>query len=498
MPTMKNIFSLLASLLLAVTAHAQTFTEITTSIIPYNLPMTKVFGSNTIASNANGCMGVFNTHHGDGGESALYIQEVTAEGVCSGVLTYVPRTLSNHSQPLPASMSIAFRTFWCNCWGDSDGMWGYWGDGPGNPKYIPESSSSPGGVPVFQSKTQTTAVLALPTVWSTPGQLDFVHFGIASTYVSDPFSTPASKVIITPAQVKSRMSMPLDVDAFGVDSAPEIINLAAGGYWRNDGTWCACLPVLTNDTSPQQWTPTDYDLDGDQDLYFNQVVGALITPMVLTNNFGIFSQTALPTIATNGYWANYGNALQADFDLDGYSEILICAPGFSTARIVRNAAGVFGTYQAVTIGFPQGGSKPFCGAGDIDNDGDIDISSTGAAPRNTRIYGNNLASGNHYIRFHLRGLGTNSDGIGASILVRDHTTQVIVATAQITAYQPHLLIPHLGVGASELVDVSFIFPHEPLPTLIEGVEVDATYIIYEQDHSLVPYTPGNIISRQPI
>jgi len=112
------------AVLVANLANAQSFTDITTSIIPYNLPMTKTFGSYIGDINADGCLEPFTLHHGDGAESALYIQDITAKGLCAGTFTHTPATLSNHSQALPANRVCPMRATFGNFWGDPKGMWG--------------------------------------------------------------------------------------------------------------------------------------------------------------------------------------------------------------------------------------------------------------------------------------------------------------------------------------------------------------------------------------
>jgi len=141
------------AVLVANLANAQSFTDITTGVISSNLYMTKTFGSYVVDWNADGCLEPFTLSHGDGSESALYIQDVDAEGLCAGTFAYVPRTLSNHSLALPANRVCPMRATFGNFWGYPNGMWGYYCSDPGGSiasRYKPALSGIPGGFPVIQ------------------------------------------------------------------------------------------------------------------------------------------------------------------------------------------------------------------------------------------------------------------------------------------------------------------------------------------------------------
>jgi len=121
-----------------------------------------------------------------------------------------------------------------------------------------------------------------------------------------------------------------------------------------------------------------------------------------------------------------------DYDLDCWPDIF-AANGHIQEFVEEFKTGI--TYKERPLLFHNGGAgrfvevgersgEPFrrqyvlrgCAAGDIDNDGDLDIlvvENNGRA----RLWRNDLPGGEHWIRFSLAGTRSNRDGIGALITV---------------------------------------------------------------------------------
>jgi hypothetical protein len=201
---------------------------------------------------------------------------------------------------------------------------------------------------------------------------------------------------------------------------------------------------------------------------------------------------AFPAISQTAYWSSYGNVSVADLNLDSWPDIIYCAPNLTTALVLLNSGGVFTSGANITQSFASATGKPFCGVGDFDNDGKIDVIKTALAPKNFGLFRNTTATSNHWIRFRLRGNGANSDGLGAQIVLRDPETGSVVGSVQVTQDQ---MIPHFGVAGHSSVDVEFIFPHDITPSLVTNVLTDKDYVINQDSLTIDVYAPGSAIPR---
>ncbi|WP_416867652.1 MAG: FG-GAP-like repeat-containing protein [Imperialibacter sp.] len=134
----------------------------------------------------------------------------------------------------------------------------------------------------------------------------------------------------------------------------------------------------------------DYDNDGDLDLFltgFGDVEGFPIA-ILYNNNAGTFEVAGGPFQGVYFSEADWG-----DFDNDGDLDLVVqgqiqVTPNVSTTTIYRNDAGTFTDHSAGLTGVRTGGVA----WGDYDNDGDLDLVSsgytTGNASEITTIYRN--------------------------------------------------------------------------------------------------------------
>jgi hypothetical protein len=123
----------------------------------------------------------------------------------------------------------------------------------------------------------------------------------------------------------------------------------------------------------------DVDADGDQDVMFAngfvlQTSGMAIQPTLLINRInlgqGLVDETAsrLPTLAIKGTLV-----VAADIDNDGDPDLVISCNGPSQQRLyVNNGAGVFTDESVVRLGTLNIAAAG-CAAGDVDQDGDLDL-----------------------------------------------------------------------------------------------------------------------------
>ncbi|MDH3402912.1 MAG: CRTAC1 family protein [Acidobacteriota bacterium] len=136
---------------------------------------------------------------------------------------------------------------------------------------------------------------------------------------------------------------------------------------------------------------TDFDNDGDPDVYFlsggfpgqpNQLLrNDIATSGVLTD------VTAQSGDAVSPQRAFGGTAL--DYDLDGDLDIFLTSPNPGEANVLlRNDGGLFFTDVSTAAGIAQEGTFRHCSAGDFDNDGWLDVA-VGAFVGPNKLYRNN-------------------------------------------------------------------------------------------------------------
>lgn len=140
----------------------------------------------------------------------------------------------------------------------------------------------------------------------------------------------------------------------------------------------------------------------------------------------------------------------------------------------------------VEIGTTLGASRLEDGRGfvlvDLDQDGSLDLVLHNYYKNPIVALLNRAASGNHWLRFNLRGTRSNRFGIGARVTVGNQVQEMVCGTGFLTGNPPQL---HFGLGKSETASVTVRWPsgqvdrYEALPadrlyTLVEGAPASLT------------------------
>ena len=157
-----------------------------------------------------------------------------------------------------------------------------------------------------------------------------------------------------------------------------------------------------------------------------------------------------------------------DIDLDGYLDLAVANGHIDDT--VRNIRGNVGYAQPPQLFLNRGGGKfrevaeeagggfdtPKVGRGlaygDFDRDGDLDIlMTTNNGP--AYLYRNDLVANPHRIRFHLRGVQSNRDAIGAAVRIYyDGQTQSRTIRGGSSYLSQSELPATFGVGSREKID----------------------------------------------
>ncbi|MBP7407641.1 MAG: VCBS repeat-containing protein [Flavobacteriales bacterium] len=246
---------------------------------------------------------------------------------------------------------------------------------------------------------------------------------------------------------------------------PQRINL----LYRNNGngTWTEVGAQAGVGDGAQSWITVieDFDNDGDFDMFVGNHSDA--NRFYRNNGNGTFTDI-IATTGINpgalGAWEANG----ADFDNDGWMDIFTEAGN----GIWRNNGN--GTFSLFNIGVSEGG------IGDLNNDGWMDIH------LGQTIRFNNGGT-NHWVKFELQGIFSNLNGIGARLkLYGPWGMQTREVRSGNSFSHMSSLHAHFGIGAATQIDSLVIDWPSGVHTVIEAPGIDQLHIVPEAACTLGP------------
>lgn len=234
----------------------------------------------------------------------------------------------------------------------------------------------------------------------------------------------------------------------------------------------------------------DYDDDGDFDLYISKYNEA--------NSLYRHDATTFSDVAPALGLADAGrgeSACWADFDLDGDIDLFL-ANYLGESRLWRNENhGASFTEIGALVGLNCNGPAVGTAWADLDNDGDPDLC-LGGYDGTTRLYRNDFATGNHWLKVHVHGTTANAAGIGARVrCVTGPQVQVRDVGGGNGYLSQNELTLIFGLGSRTLVDTLLVrWPGGGLDRFV-NLAVDQTHTLVQgsgqtdvNDTSPVPST----------
>ncbi|MDL1892701.1 T9SS type A sorting domain-containing protein, partial [Sphingobacteriales bacterium CHB3] len=142
-----------------------------------------------------------------------------------------------------------------------------------------------------------------------------------------------------------------------------------------------------------------------------------------------------------------------DFNNDGYEDFFVAVSGQSTSCLLYKNNGD-GTFTNVTS---QAGLPAFAQLsaawGDYDNDGDMDLYTSGAASAGNHLFRNNSDTTNKWLKVNLVGSIANRFGVGARIEVYAGSLRMMREVNTAIGYRSqNMLTAHFGLAGNTLVD----------------------------------------------
>ena len=246
---------------------------------------------------------------------------------------------------------------------------------------------------------------------------------------------------------------------------PQRVNL----MYRNNGngTWTEVGAAAGIGDGAQSWIAVweDFDNDGDFDCFLGNHSDA--NRLYRNNGNGTFTDIIAGSginPAALGAW----EANAADFDNDGWIDIITEAGD----GIWKNNGN--GTFSFVSSPVSE------CGIGDLNNDGWMDLH------LGQNIYFNNGGT-NHWVKFELQGIFSNKNGIGARLkLYGPWGMQTREVRSANSFSHMSTLQAHFGLGAATTIDSLVVNWPSGVRTVLDGPAIDQLTIVPEAECTLAP------------
>jgi enediyne biosynthesis protein E4 len=199
----------------------------------------------------------------------------------------------------------------------------------------------------------------------------------------------------------------------------------------------------------QVYNAIDYDNDGDLDLCLTNYAGA--KTRFYRNDSGNYTETSTP-FTTQGPWLT--NAW-GDVDNDGFLDALLTGDAGTNVGYYRNLGN--GSFAPLKVAGSVATNACGLAFADYDNDGDLDFYVNGAGNGRSLFRNDTLATGRHWAAFTLEGVQSNRSAIGALLRLKatiggQPMWQIREVSAHNSFQSQHDLRQHFGLGDATTID----------------------------------------------
>jgi hypothetical protein len=190
----------------------------------------------------------------------------------------------------------------------------------------------------------------------------------------------------------------------------------------------------------------DFDNDGDLDLCLTNYAGA--STRFYINNGGVYTLQTMPFTATTSNLTNDWG----DFDNDGDLDVIITNDQQPAKYYKNNGNGTFAA--AINLGLAGGSGVT---NGDYDNDGDLDLFIHGNGNARALFRNDSAATGNNWINIKCSGTVSNKSALGTIVRLKATINgtsywQMREINAQNSFQSQNDLRVHFGLGNATIVD----------------------------------------------
>jgi PKD repeat protein len=229
-------------------------------------------------------------------------------------------------------------------------------------------------------------------------------------------------------------------------------------------------PIGSDLQDGQVWNWIDYDNDRDLDAMLTNYGGA--QNRFYRNDGGSYTSLSNELTLNGSYLGNSWG----DLDNDGDPDVILSNE--SNFRVyINNGDGSF-TMETTYAGGSRSNSL-----GDYDNDGDLDLYSTGTGS-SRGLYKNGNQNSNNWINFSLQGNVSNKSAIGTKVRIKavisgNEVWQFREVSAQNNFNGHNSLRIHFGLGDASVIDSVLIDWSSGESTILTNINTNQFYIVEE-------------------
>jgi len=248
-------------------------------------------------------------------------------------------------------------------------------------------------------------------------------------------------------------------------------------------------PIGSDLQDGQTYNFIDFDNDMDLDIFLTNYGGA--PDRFYVNHNGTYEsvQNSL-TIDGNNLANTWG-----DFDNDSFIDVIVTSE--NTTYYYQNNGD--GSFSQKSNSITSNGAGRGAISADIDNDGDLDVF-IGGASSVRGLYRNDLDNNNSWVKFNLEGTISNKSAIGSKVKIKavingKETWQIREINSQNSFNSHNSYEVHFGLSDAAVISQAIIeFPSGQKETL-ENISVNKTYDIVEEipNDFLNPNFKGDVI-----
>jgi len=322
--------------------------------------------------------------------------------------------------------------------------------------------------------------------------VDFTLINAASTVPSDNSGNYGS--VWTDYDNDGDLDLYISKCRQGVDDPtdPRRLNL----LFRNDGNNNYTDVAAQANLQPfsQSWAADFADIDNDGDMDCFVINHESNNTLHRNNGNGTFTDITLASGLPSAF-TGVGAGIQAkfaDFDNDGYVDLLYTSLGSSHALMRNNGNN---TFTKASNPFPGTPTRIHSAAvGDLNNDGFLDVyagfgfSYNQVGNESDRLYINLGNDNNHYFKARLQGVSSNINGIGARLELYGNWGKQIRDIRSGESYGiMNSYTAHFGLGSATGIDSMIVRWPSGNIDFLAGLPADTTLMIREGDFCL-PYS----------